>query len=683
MVLVEGSAVTDAYDIALLDRARELLEPHVEKIVEGFYVRGRSRPGLAEVLAWLDEAELAEVKQAQVNHVRALVDSGLDVGALHEKGRSIGRVHALAGVEMDLYVESVNDYRRGIVDVLAQHADELNLAWANSLLNERFMSDLHGALLSYRAMDSAQNRVMLDLMSMVSEAVTVADLARGLVEGLSRLDGMSVCFFTRPDTDGWIQYEAGAGEGFEPFLKEVSRSGLPRISTDASTANGRGPLGRAWRSGHVQRCHSYQTDPAARPWRELANRSGWRSSAVIPLVDRRGNTRAMLSLQAVFPGYFASESRLAMLEQVKQVAERALVDLEARPTLASGVSTYGDRSSHLAKLAAGAVQMVYQPVISLPDGRLTKLEALARLKGDGQLISPAEFLPAFGDDELFELFDIGMRQSLEALREWEHRGLRTSVSVNLPVVSAGDDRYVRLVADVLAEYDVAPARLTLELLETGNVNLELQRKGTFLGKFKSLGVRLAQDDLGSGYSSLLRLRNFAFDEVKIDQSLVRGTELTPGAALHFIEPINDIAHSLGLDVVIEGLENDGLIEAAIQLGVDAGQGYGVARPMPADHILPWVEGYRLEVDPRSPRTPLGALAGHVAWEHRVTVLGEHYARESLIGVETCPLTGYVRRVGHSEAIHAHEAVHAAALASRGSDEHRSAWESLAALVTDD
>ncbi len=133
----------------------------------------------------------------------------------------------------------------------------------------------------------------------------------------------------------------------------------------------------------------------------------------------------------------------------------------------------------------------------------------------------------------------------------------------------------------LATADVAPERLTLELLENGAVEHSTEQRSHSLQGFTDLGVRLAQDDLGSGYSSLLRLRHFAFDEVKIDQSLVRGTEFAPGAALHFIQPITDIAHSLGLDVIIEGLETPGLIEAAVQLGVDMGQGYGIARPMPA------------------------------------------------------------------------------------------------------
>jgi hypothetical protein len=159
--------------------------------------------------------------------------------------------------------------------------------------------------------------------------------------------------------------------------------------------------------------------------------------------------------------------------------------------------------------------------------------------------------------------------------------------------------------------------------------------------------------------------------------------MAPGAALHFIEPINDIAHSLGLDVVIEGLEDDGLIEAAVQLGVDAGQGYGIARPLAADAVLPWALGYRLDLDPRQPRTTMGALAGHVAWEHRVTILGERYASGYLSRLHACPLTGFLeRRGGRADVVDVHERVHAAALeGSRGSRSHRAAWAHLAARVT--
>jgi EAL domain-containing protein (putative c-di-GMP-specific phosphodiesterase class I) len=666
-------------DPALIDRARRLLEPHLPEVIADFYQRLRTRPQMALALDRLTPRELDALIRSQVDHVLLLATPGAPGQVMHERSRAFGRMHAMAGVEMDWYVDAVSEHRRCLQAALERYAGELDLVAVNAFLTERFMSDLHGALLGYRDVDSADNRVLLQVIQAVADARTVADLARGVVESLSCLDGMEVCFFGRTDECDRIQYEIGAGSGFEAVAALTALSGQPLVRATDDEAEGQGPLGRAWRSGEVQRCDSYETDPTVVPWRPTARRFGWRSSAAVPLAGQRGSTRAVLSLQANVPGYFASEARRALLEQVKQGVERTLAALEARPDLASGVSGYADRSTHLSRLARGEVQMLFQPLISLPEGRVTKLEALARLRGDGRLVSPAEFLPAFGDDELFTLFELGLHQSLAALRGWEAAGLVTGVSVNLPVASAEDDRYHRLVPRLLQEYGVDPRRLTLELLETGFVDRSLKERIRSFEELKELGVRLAQDDLGSGYSSLLRLRHFAFDDVKIDQSLVHGGGPTAGVALHFIKPITTIAHSLGLSVVIEGLEDDGLIDAALQLGVDGGQGYGIARPMPPDDVVGWVRDYRLTLDPSTPSTPLGALAGHVAWEHRVTAAGRHQGERPL-GLDECPLSSYLDRHADATAVHLHEAGHAATLRDPGGEEQRGTWKDLVVRV---
>ena len=484
--------------------------------------------------------------------------------------------------------------------------------------------------------------------------------------------------------------EIGAGTGLEALAAE-GPGGLPIVVGHGVADDGaHHPAEVAWLTGTIERCDSYVVDPAnedgseadAVPWRELARRHGWRSSVAIPLADRRGASIALLMLHAYWPGYFASDAVMTMLRQIKQSLESALSEIEERPSLASAVSGYADRVDHISRLRNGSVEMFFQPVISLPDGGLTKLEALARLRENGRRILPAEFLPAFGDDELYDLFEQGLHQSLDALRTWQAEGLTTGVSVNLPVVSPQDDRYSRVVADLLQKYDVESKRLTLELLETGFVDREAGQQLRWLEEFKGLGVRLAQDDLGSGYSSLLRLRHFAFDDVKIDQSLVRGTELAPGAALHFIEPINDIAHSLGLSVIIEGLEDDGLVEAGVQLAVDEGQGYGIAMPMPAENVVAWKDDFRLDLDPLRPRTAVGALAAHVCWEHRITALGYHHFRGTVLDLGTCALSPYIDELGSAEAVEAHQTVHGEAVVSRGSEAHRAAWGRLAHLVSE-
>ncbi len=673
--LMVGEAGQAGAPDSILTAVRRCLGPHLAELVDELYAAPRQRP---ELVGWLSEAEQVDLRGRQVAHLQLLLSDDAFSARMAAASRELGRVLALSGIDLDQHAAVAQAHLEALLRALSRHAPHLDRRAAEVALGERCNQHLSSALLGYRDVDEAQHQVMLQVVDAVSRARTVADLARSLVEALSGLAGIQTCFFARADAQGRIVNEAGAGVTFDAFVDEVMRQGAPLVRTTADYPEGQGAMGRAWRSGLVERCDSYQTDPTVAPWRDLAARYGWRANASVPLSDSRGRTHALLSVHARWPGYFATPSRMAMLRQVKGAVERALGTLEERPTLASGVSGYLERSSHRQLLAEHRVQMLFQPVVTLPAGGLVKLEALARLRGESRLLAPAEFLPAFGDDDLYHLFDLGLRQSFEALMGWQTSGLTTGVSVNLPGTAADDPRYVRLVARLLAQYRLEPSRLTLELLETGAVKRGVLRERRALDEFKDLGVRLAQDDLGSGYSSLLRLRHFAFDDVKIDQSLVRGTELAPGAALHFITPINDIAHSLGLRVVIEGLEDAGLIEAAVQLGVDLGQGYGIARPMPASEVVSWARGHRLDVDPDVPRTPMGAVAAHVAWEHRMVALGRHDSGRP--DLESCGLSGYLQRSGRTEVAAVHRDAHVAALADRGGSEQRRIWQRLSDLV---
>jgi EAL domain-containing protein (putative c-di-GMP-specific phosphodiesterase class I) len=502
------------------------------------------------------------------------------------------------------------------------------------------------------------------------------------MEALAGLDGMQVAFVGRPGSDGVFVFEAGAGAGVDEFIVRTQEPGAPSVTSSSGSPRGRGPAGRAWRTGEIVRCDDYRHDPVTAPWREWSLRWGWRSSAAVPLRDPHGRPIALLSLYANVPGFFAYPSRLEMLEQVQRVVEGSLSQLESSPSVASDVRSYTERRRYLDLLERGGVEMHFQPVVDLRTGRPAKIEALARLREGGTVVSPAEFLPAFGDEELLTLFATGLEQSLVALDRLEREGLTTGVSVNLPVSSGTDSRYVDVLGALLDRHPVDPGRVTLELLETGDVLGPLAQRRAAMDALKQLGVRLAQDDLGSGYSSLLRLRHFPFDEVKIDKNLVRSTDAAPRTALHFVRPITDIAHSLGMTVVMEGLETEGLVEAALQLGADGGQGYALARPMPLDRVAAWARGFRLGLDREQPRTNLGALAAHVAWEHQVTALRGDPARDAVLASLRCPLGAYLGGGSPATLVAAHSEVHEHALARRGSSAHRSAWEGLVSMLED-
>lgn len=668
----------------LLGRVRDLVAESVDGYVRSFYDRLTEEPGPRGILDRLTATEFDQLRVRQAEHLLKVLDPDALSEQAFEQGRVIGRIHAMAGVEIEWYARAMSMHHQEVFQVVASLPEHSEQAWLYADVASRMMNDLQAALTGYRDVDSAQDNLLVRVSEVVSRAGTVPDLLRGVLDACADLQGLAAAFFGRPDNEGDFQFEIGVGDGAEQFITELSRHDPMTITVVEEDPSGGGPSGRAWRSGRIERSDSYLTDPTTAPWHEIGAELGWRSSCAVPLADGRGAPRALLSFYSPWPGFFASASREAMIVQVKHQVERALVSLEARGPIAASVRNYSARTSYIHRLQTGQVEMVYQPIVDLHTGRTLKLEALARLKGDLRLVAPAEFLPAFGDDELVQLFALGLDQSLTAMRDWEADGLRVGVTLNLPSVSSHDERYVALVEDALGRHRVAPSRLTLELLEAGFIDGRSRWRGQVLDQFKSLGVRLAQDDLGSGYSSLLRLRHFDFDDVKLDQSLVRGQEFDPRGALNFISPLTSLVHNMGLQVIVEGLENRGLVEAALMLGADAGQGYGLSRPLHGDKVVEWTRTFRLDVDAERPRTHLGGLAGHVAWEQRLDAL-RTVRREppdpDLGGV--CPMDRYLEQIedpgGHIA--EAHAAVHRATVQGRGTPEHMRWWRVLSKMLS--
>jgi EAL domain-containing protein (putative c-di-GMP-specific phosphodiesterase class I) len=242
-------------------------------------------------------------------------------------------------------------------------------------------------------------------------------------------------------------------------------------------------------------------------------------------------------------------------------------------------------------------------------------------------VLPSHFLPWFGAADLTRLFRAGLSQSLQQLASWDAQGIRLNLGVNLPLDVMLQPDCSLWIGTALAAARIAPDRLYLEILEGGEFDDGDRRDGA-VRQLAAVGVRLVMDDLGSGYSSLLRLRTLPFHTVKIDQGLVREAGKDPERVIGFVGALVQLAQSLGLWVVVEGLESPDLVEAATVLGADAGQGYALARPMGADMVANWVQAFRSEVDPNAPRTPLGLLAQAWVEQHR-SAMADHSARQVL------------------------------------------------------
>jgi EAL domain-containing protein (putative c-di-GMP-specific phosphodiesterase class I) len=319
-------------------------------------------------------------------------------------------------------------------------------------------------------------------------------------------------------------------------------------------------------------------------------------------------------LYSAWPRFFSTPRIGQFLKHVQQTLSHALRRLDAQPVLALPL-----RTRYREWIAAGRVRFLYQPIIDLRSGRMLKVEALARLLDEAdRLVEPERFLPACGRDELFTLLQLGLDQAAASAKALHARGLEATLTLNFPSEGIADAHHERAVLDAVERHQLQAGQLALELRDGHDLLVSARRRDAFLQRLRSAGVGLVQDDLGAGHGSLLRLDQFPFDAVKMDQSLVQQAMQRPQQVFEFMFQLAQLTHGLGMKLTVEGLEHTGLIEAAAILGADHGQGRGIAPPMPLVELERWQRGFRLDVDAQRPRTALGALASYLLWDMRAS-----------------------------------------------------------------
>ncbi len=241
-------------------------------------------------------------------------------------------------------------------------------------------------------------------------------------------------------------------------------------------------------------------------------------------------------------------------------------------------------------LQRGEFSLHYQPEVELATNRIVGAEALLRWQSPTRgSVPPARFIPIAEATELImQLGEFVLREACLQTAEWRRVGLVpdsfvTWVNVSARQLSSGTLGAV--VRDALQAASLLPRALGLEVTETAVVEdgLAGDRARAELNRLHGLGVRVAIDDFGTGFSSLGQLRHFPIDMIKVDGSFVRGTVDDPKDAAITAHLVN-LAHSLGLVAVAEGIESEGQLDSLQDFGCDLGQGYLFARPMPADQF---------------------------------------------------------------------------------------------------
>jgi len=242
-------------------------------------------------------------------------------------------------------------------------------------------------------------------------------------------------------------------------------------------------------------------------------------------------------------------------------------------------------------LINGRLRMVYQPKVSLTDGRLRRVEALVRWD-DPELgaISPSKFVPLAEKHGLIDqLTHWGLRTTLRQWLAWCEDGLDTCLAFNISALSLDHLDFPDLVERMCTALEVPTDRLVLELTE--GATQPLVKLMDTLTRFRIKGIGLAIDDFGVGYSTLMQLRQLPFTELKIDRFFIEDAPASKDSEL-IVKSIIDLAHGLGLTVTAEGIETAEQMILLRDLGCDVAQGFFVARPLEPDKLKDWIIEWR-------------------------------------------------------------------------------------------
>ena len=232
----------------------------------------------------------------------------------------------------------------------------------------------------------------------------------------------------------------------------------------------------------------------------------------------------------------------------------------------------------------GEVVFHYQPIADARTGRVVGLEALVRWEHpDRGQTEPKAFIPLAERDErtIWELTLLAIDQSLGDISAWGEVAKEVTIFINLSSVSLGRRDLATAFSQILEKHRVPPSRLAVELTETALVGLP-ERAADALDALKQLGMTIVLDDFGEGYSSIRRLSRLPVDMLKVDLSLIG----LPSASdtNRILKAMIELAHSLGLQIVVERIEDDEMRNELTRLGCDLIQGFLLCPPLPAEEV---------------------------------------------------------------------------------------------------
>jgi diguanylate cyclase (GGDEF)-like protein len=253
-------------------------------------------------------------------------------------------------------------------------------------------------------------------------------------------------------------------------------------------------------------------------------------------------------------------------------------------------------------LDAGQLVVHYQPKLDLQRGDVIGVEALVRWAHPHEgLLAPEDFVPMAEQTHLItRITATVLGQALEQSALWRAEGIALDLTVNVSARDLLEPAFPGLVEELLGRHGVPATTLELDVTERALLE-DPDEAGAAVRRLGALGIRIVLDDFGTGQSSLGRLRDLPFDQLKIDRSFIGGIQ-ADDRDLQITRSAIDLGHSLDIAVVAEGLESPADWHRLAALGCDAAQGYALSQPLPADELEAWLYSRVRRTDtPSGPR----------------------------------------------------------------------------------
>ena len=284
------------------------------------------------------------------------------------------------------------------------------------------------------------------------------------------------------------------------------------------------------------------------------------------------------------PGRLLQRADVAMYMAKREGRDLAIYDEERDHSSVRHLTITGELRQ---AIETNQLSFHYQPKIDLFNGRVAGVEALIRWCHPRLgFVSPEEFIGLAEQTGLIEAITYwGFEQACGQYRTWRGRGLDIGIAINLSARCLHQEMLPSRVIAILERHSVPPEKITVEITETAIMS-DPERAQVNVAQLHEHGLRLSVDDFGTGHSSLAYLRRLPLDELKIDRSFVmQMTDNDDDAVI--VRSTIDLAHSLGLKVVAEGVESERHLRILRALDCDTAQGYHISRPVPVDQLETW------------------------------------------------------------------------------------------------